>query len=81
MSGDKTRFVFISHCWCLSMALLLTLELDPSHCTKNAIHFKTVMFQANFHVSGLDIKFLLHAVHAVIGTKCLTMTYCCNLVH
>lgn len=80
--GDKSRFVFISQSCCLSRALLLTLGLDSSHCTKNAaICFKTVMRQANFYVSGLDIRFLLHAVRAVIGMKCLTMTYCCHLVH
>jgi len=75
ISGDKIRFFFISQSWCLSVALLLTLELDldSSHRTKNAIYSKPVMFQANFHVSGLDIKFLLHAVRAVTRTKCLTM--------
>lgn len=82
VSGDKSRFMFISQSCCLSVALLLTLGLDSSHCTKNAaIHFKTKMFQANFHFTGLDIRFLLHAVRAVIGTECLTMTYCCNLLH
>lgn len=82
LSGDKSRFMFISQSCCFSVALLLTLGLDSSHCTMNAaIHFKTEGFQANFHVSGLDIRFLQHAVRAVIGTKCLTMTYCCNLVH
>lgn len=69
-SGDKSRFMFISQSCCLSMALPITLGLDSSHCTKNAaIHFKTEMFQANFCVSGLDIRFLQHAVRAETGTK------------
>lgn len=74
------QVLFLSQSRRLSMVLLPALEWDLSHCTKNAVLFKADV-SSQLSCVSLDIKFLLHAVRAVIGTKCLTVTYFYNVVH